>query len=90
MDWLLGIAAGLNAFATVATWAVNTWWSDKYVQAKNENITSLKSTIENLKSSHSEIIKAKDASIDTIKLTIENLKASHSEMSTNLRRDNLP
>jgi hypothetical protein len=79
MDWLLGIAALMNAFAAVAAWAVNTLWSKKYDDAKNETITSLKSTIENLKASHSESLKAKDASIDTIKLTIENLKTSHSE-----------
>jgi chromosome segregation ATPase len=74
MDWLSGIAALLNGFAAVAAWVVNTWWSKKYIQAKDESITSLQSTIENLKTSHSEIIKAKDTVIEAKNASIDAIK----------------
>jgi chromosome segregation ATPase len=64
----------MNASAAVGVLAVNTWWSVKYDQAKNENITSLKSTIENLKASHSEIIRVKDTVIEAKNASIDAIK----------------
>jgi hypothetical protein len=67
MDWIL-------VFVAVASLVVNTWWSKKYAEAKNVEIIGLKTFIEALKASHTDIIKGKDTVIEAKNAEISAIK----------------
>jgi predicted nucleic acid-binding Zn-ribbon protein len=67
MEQISVITAFLNAIAILLVWATNTWWSKKFADAKNAEITALKSAIDSLKAAQTETVRAKNAEIIAIK-----------------------
>lgn len=79
--WIYAISALASALAAVLAWAAKLWWAKEYAAAKDETIkakdaqiASLKSSIENIQVLSSETAKAKDAQIETLKNEIQNLR----------------
>jgi hypothetical protein len=66
--------------AAVLAWCAKLRWSKEFAAAKNAEIATLKTQVDNLKAVHTELVKTKDAEISTMKTQEENLKTNHTEL----------